>query len=915
MTTLLERERELLELSRHADALRATATGVAVLIEGVPGIGKTALLDAMLERCEGLTVLRARGSELEGGLVFGGVRQLFAETVLALDADERDALLTGPAGLAADVLGVDLARARDSLADPLYGLYWLVAGLSERGPLVLAIDDLHWLDVESGRFAGYLAQRLEGLPVLLVATARSPEPGVPLAAEAAQAAFATVIRPTALSVDAAGALLAGRPPAEVHRLSGGNPLLVLELGRSLAAAQAGTPLDELGSANVARLVLARVGKVSPAAGPLARAVALFAGGAELEDASAIAELDARAAAEAADGLIAVQVFADGDRLAFVHPLTRTAIYEQLGPFERRRGHGLAAARLKERGAAAEEIAAHLLVAKPEGDPENVRILRAAADEALRALAPRAAARYLERAIAEPPSSPAERAAMLRELGNLQVRIAHPDAQATLQAALEQTADPDERADVAIELGVAAFAAGRYGEAATSLARLREGAELDPERGMIADSVILASAFEARSHPELRAAAVARLPRDLPGDTPAQRLALHWLAWSRQDSDAPAAEVAELAMRSVGEFDDEDLTLTLGVEIGHPAGLLVECGELDVALTTAEERADRARELGVESAFTDARLGIGIIALMRGELRDAEGTFRLTLESPGVQPHIRNQLERFLLTALILQGRLDEAERTARHDRGRGRRAAAGGAAGAPRGGDRGRARRLRRRGGTVRAGLRAVRRRPPRHAALAAGLRAGAARRRSHGRRRVDDAPDARRRRGVGRARGPGDGADVARADAARAGRPRPPAARLRRPVAESVPLGRRSRRALPGRRDAPRRRARRGAPPAARCARLRGARRCRPDRRAGARGARARGRPAAQRRAHRRRLADPLRNPDRAPRRGRAHEQGGRAGAVPHRENGRVAPAQRVPQARDRLAPRPRRRLDRLVW
>ena len=274
----------------------------------------------------------------------------------------------------------------------------------------------------------------------------------------------------------------------------------------------------------------------------------------------------------------MQVFADADRLAFVHPLTRTAIYEQLGPFERRRGHARAAARLKQRAAPVEEIAAHVLAAKPAGDPENVRILRTAADQALRAIAPRAAARYLERAVAEPPPSPEERAAMLRELGNLQVRIAHPAAQATLQAALDQTVDRDERADVTIELAVASFAAGRYDTAATTLARLREDTELDPERGLVADSVLLASLQESGSHAELQRAAFARMPRDLPGDTPAQRLALHWLGWARLSAHAPASEVAELALRSVAEFDDEgQLPLTLGVEIGDPSGLLVACG--------------------------------------------------------------------------------------------------------------------------------------------------------------------------------------------------------------------------------------------------------------------------------------------------------------------------------------------------
>ena len=68
---------------------------------------------------------------------------------------------------------LDLSPAEASL----YGLFWLVAGLAEAGPLVLAIDDAHWCDVASLRFVRYLGRRLDGLPLAVAIAARADEPG------------------------------------------------------------------------------------------------------------------------------------------------------------------------------------------------------------------------------------------------------------------------------------------------------------------------------------------------------------------------------------------------------------------------------------------------------------------------------------------------------------------------------------------------------------------------------------------------------------------------------------------------------------------------------------------------------------------------------------------------------------------
>ena len=119
-----------------------------------------------------MRVLRTRGSELEADLALGLER-----------ADP------GP------------------LADPLHGLLWLASNLAEERLLVLIVDDVHWLDQESGRFVAYLARRIESLPVLLLASSR-PGQADPLAE------VATVITPRPLSAAAVAALIGDKDRAE-----------------------------------------------------------------------------------------------------------------------------------------------------------------------------------------------------------------------------------------------------------------------------------------------------------------------------------------------------------------------------------------------------------------------------------------------------------------------------------------------------------------------------------------------------------------------------------------------------------------------------------------------------------------------------------------------------------------------------
>ncbi len=178
---LLEREDQLAEAARLVESLSAGEGGL-LLIEGVSGIGKTRLLRATRELAAevGATTLSARGSELERQSPFGVVRSLIDPPLARADLAEREALLAGVAGGSRRLFDAgEPTPAGTEAFDLLHSLAWLAINLAERAPLVLLVDDAHWLDSPSARFLSYLADRLEDAPILVVVALRPDEPGAP----------------------------------------------------------------------------------------------------------------------------------------------------------------------------------------------------------------------------------------------------------------------------------------------------------------------------------------------------------------------------------------------------------------------------------------------------------------------------------------------------------------------------------------------------------------------------------------------------------------------------------------------------------------------------------------------------------------------------------------------------------------
>ncbi|MGZ4331396.1 MAG: ATP-binding protein, partial [Solirubrobacteraceae bacterium] len=205
---LLERTAELSALGALLDRAVGGEGGLA-LVEGPAGIGKTSVLQACAEaaRERGMTVLGVRGDELVMESSFAAVREL-----LSHEAAGGLSSLQGAARLAAPVFEAEAVGAvdRDRAAAVLHGLYWLLAEVAERGPLLLLIDDAQWLDAASARFVVYLARRVGSLPGLLVVGLRTGERSAVagLDGELGEGA-ASVLRPAALSEDASAILVRG----------------------------------------------------------------------------------------------------------------------------------------------------------------------------------------------------------------------------------------------------------------------------------------------------------------------------------------------------------------------------------------------------------------------------------------------------------------------------------------------------------------------------------------------------------------------------------------------------------------------------------------------------------------------------------------------------------------------------------
>jgi predicted ATPase len=374
---LLDREAELEQIDALLARAEAGSSGVLV-IEGGAGMGKTSLVAACVSRAprHDVLLLGARGREMESGFGFGVVRQLFEPCLASAWAARREVLFAGAAQLASSILSPEREGTRLEPLAAMHALYWFVAGVAADRPVVLVVDDAHWADEESLRWIAYAIDRLEGLAVGVLIATRPVElgGGSPLAEVEAEG-LAHVLRLGPLGQQSVGMLVRREfdtAPAPVFvtacaEATGGNPFALRELLRDLRAdgvepiAESCERLVSHAPDRLARVALVRLARVGAESVVMARALAVLGGEAELALVASLAGLDVAAAALAADSLVRADFLVDQRPLRFVHPLLRAAVYEDIPRGRQGLEHARAAQLLDQRGAAAEVIAAHLLL--------------------------------------------------------------------------------------------------------------------------------------------------------------------------------------------------------------------------------------------------------------------------------------------------------------------------------------------------------------------------------------------------------------------------------------------------------------------------------------------------------------------------------------------------------------------------
>jgi DNA-binding CsgD family transcriptional regulator len=641
---LLEREREL-EILRRALSAGAGGKGRAVMLEGSAGLGKSRLLETARElgAATGVSVLFARTEELEMALPWSLARTLLARGLEGIPASRRRRTLDSVPGGAADLLRPEWAASEatgdDAVLRLAHGLMWLTAGLAERAPLALVIDDAHWADEPSLRFVAYLTARLAELPVALV-IARRPrapgaEPGLLDRVAGHPATQVLELRPLSepavaqLAREVLGGVASSSVVATCARATAGNPFYLRELLHELANGRdAGTAIDAASigmsaPAAVARSVRLRLDALGPEPLSLARAVAVLGEGAPLPHAAELARLEPARASRALDCLAASEILAADEPLRFLHPLVASAVHDDLGTGERGDWHLRAARILARHGAEPQRVAIHLLAGGRRGDPWVVRTLQAAACNAQGQGATAAAADYLARALEEPPT-PEQRASVLGELGRVQSSLGRPGAAEQLRMALDLTNDRSERARLLLELGRAILVTGAHVRAASAfeagLAELDDPAS-DLARELRAARWMCATLDGARAD-ELLTAGDLEVGDDSQTPTPGQRQMLAQLAVQRALENRPPAEVAALAERAWGDGALLSAETSDGMTWSLVTGALYFAGELERDIEICDAVIADARARGSPMAYATACYCRGSPLLHRGQVNDA-----------------------------------------------------------------------------------------------------------------------------------------------------------------------------------------------------------------------------------------------------------------------------------------------------
>ena len=499
------REIELTAIDRFLDAIPSGSA--SLIIGGTAGIGKTTLLQAAVRRAEdrGMRILSSRPGPSEARLTYAGLLDLLTPVDLALFGE-----LPPPqrSALDAALLRSHSDRAAADQRSVATGFLSILRVLARSTALLIAIDDIQWLDIPTWRVLEFAVRRLEAEPVGLTGTVRVDD-GPPRVDVSALSRDRREVRLGPLNVAALHEILRGelghaftRPTlVRIERASGGNPFFALELARAIL--DTGAPAPASGALAVpedlAELLTRRLRRL-PAASQEALLVAsaLSQPTIELLDAAAVAR------AEEA-GVVRTD---ERGRVTFAHPLLAAAVYNSTSVRRRRQIHRELAARVTN----AEERARHLALSTDTPDEQVARALVEAARSARERGAPDAAIELVGLACDRTPKSDREALLSRRlELGRNLSTAGDPQRAKTVLEELVRDAPPGPlRARAIVLLSFIVDWAEGY-EASTSLC---ESALVDAGADDDLRAEIHATASRMADHDPERKAYHARAALDL-----------------------------------------------------------------------------------------------------------------------------------------------------------------------------------------------------------------------------------------------------------------------------------------------------------------------------------------------------------------------------------------------------------------
>jgi DNA-binding CsgD family transcriptional regulator len=464
---LLDRQAERAEIDRLLGSVR-DGFSATLVIQGGPGVGKTALLGYAAGLATDMRVCGVTGIETEIALEFAGLHQLlvrFLPGIEELPGPQREALRVSfglEQGVAADRFLVGLAALT------------LLARAAEEQPVLCLVDDGQWLDTESAQVLAFVARRLYADRVGVLITVDESAPAHAFGQLAA-------VRVGGLPAEEAGQLLrsaAGAPVddrivARILADTEANPLAMIEAAAEFSAeelaGQAALPSPMLVGRRLADRFLRQVAGLDPGT----RAFLLIAAARATSDrvvlwhAAQQGGIDVEAAAAAAESAGLVELSEGSVR--FRYPLIRSAIYHGASDRDRRRAHLLLSTAV-DPGRNPDLRAWHRSAAATGPDEDVAAELERAAGRA-QARGGYAARAALLRRSAELTPDDGRRARRELMLADAELRSGDPEtAQHLADAALPRLADPRLRPLGERLRGEILFDQGRAGESAAVLAR-------------------------------------------------------------------------------------------------------------------------------------------------------------------------------------------------------------------------------------------------------------------------------------------------------------------------------------------------------------------------------------------------------------------------------------------------------------